>query len=375
VRRNINRHFSGLEAAHSSRRDFNDPHTDGEHCEVEVRSIDSTVINCNNNNYRATPPTPSPRSMFLRGNADPTPVQPIVISERQEPIPMFSAKTPASLPLQRNNEVNTWLRQIELLARPNTDAGRITAARTRCSGDAELIINSELFDDITSWSDFRATIKRKFGGTASAAEFLSLLSKKRLRDHQSPQDLYQEIQGAVLAGACDYARSLGPTEELIRRTFLQGLPFWLQEAVSVRDQDFVEDLVAAAQRCWTARQHARPPRPSQRFVAYSSDNNQDRHHREELSPFHVAASSQSDEPYCAYHRRTGHLTRDCKVKPQGSECWSCKGRGHVRRNCPFRNNEQSSRSPERNKTAECNKDPGNTSQRQWTRTTDGADQY
>ena len=63
---------------------------------------------------------------------------------------MFEMKTPAAMPLRRNQEVDYWLRMVELVARPANDEGRIRAARTTCRGDAEVIINRPLLAQIAT---------------------------------------------------------------------------------------------------------------------------------------------------------------------------------------------------------------------------------
>ena len=295
--------------------------------EEEHRSTTSTIIH-------QQPSTSAQQQMSAQQPIGNTPV---IVSECRdwERIPKFEAKTPASQPIQRNKEVDFWLRQIELRAKP-TDAGRIHSARTSCQGNAELIINSALFDGVTVWAEFKQLVQRKFRGTASAAEFLSHLSKQRLREHQSPQDFHMEVETAVLSGARDYPTIMRDQEETIKGTFLQGLPGWLQQSIAVCNQQCLQDLVLAAQRVWIARQNTRPP-SNTRYAAPTSSNALQLQQSEIPSssqPANVSAAS-DDQPYCAYHRRKGHTTAACRIKPRGKGCWNCSSEEHIRRDCPF----------------------------------------
>lgn len=283
------------------------------------------------------PKVPVP-SVPLQSSSGSSGTQVVVVEPRNQ-IPVFEAKSPAASPLERNNELDYWLRQIELQCRPTDDETRIRAARMHCKGDVERVINSSLFFGVVSWEDFKAKVQAKFRGTSSATEFLSLLASKYLRDDQSPQDFHLEVESASLSGQRDYS-SLGDVSELIRRTFLAGLPPYLQSAVASLDQSNMEDLVAAAQRVWTVWQRARQP-SNTRYGTRPERSVQFTNPPLENGSTQVAATARADlTPYCYYHRAQGHRTSECRMKPEGNVCWGCKRFGHVRQRCPFREPER-----------------------------------
>ena len=299
--------------------------------------------------------SPSLQSTSSAQSIQPPPPQQIIVTQPRETIPTFEAKTPAYLPLKRSQEVDFWLRQVELLARPADDAGRIRAARTTCRGIAEVIINGPLFADIHTWSEFKTRIKHKFRGTCTAAAFLNILATKKLQDRQSPADFHMEIESAVYAASQDFPDDLGNPRGLIRRTFLQGLPSYLQEALAVKNQDWLEELVDAAQRVWDARQLSRYGEPDSRDT--SAENRRPRYNRPVMSSSygdsdseHIAAATArpSTANYCFYHRSTGHNTSQCRAKPPGQACWGCGRDDHQRRNCPFRSRRSDESLPDSN---------------------------
>ncbi|XP_063589299.1 uncharacterized protein LOC134766364 [Penaeus indicus] len=70
---------------------------------------------------------------------------PMFVSETRVHIPLFETKTPAAEALQRNHEMDHWIRQIEMQVSGD-------AVRIHCRGDAERVINSPLFDDFQDWT-------------------------------------------------------------------------------------------------------------------------------------------------------------------------------------------------------------------------------
>jgi len=123
----------------------------------------------------------------------------LIVSDRDS-ISKFKAEAPASQPLRRNQEVEGWIRQLENAVKPATDEALIRAARAHCRGQAELIINSPIFDDIFSWVDFKQKLRQKFRGTCSASDFFTLLYEVRMLAGQAPLDFYAILEGMVYQG-------------------------------------------------------------------------------------------------------------------------------------------------------------------------------
>ena len=243
--------------------------------------------------------------------------QPLNVSVNKDDIPKFEAKIPASNPLQRNSEVESWLRRIELHTIPATDEYFIKKAKSRCSGSAELLINSSVFENISSWSVFKDMIRKKFRGTFSPSDFFKHLQEKRLGPSQSPHDFYIDIQGAVLQGERDYPRAVGDSSELIKRIFLQGLPVWMRELLASHENDSPDNLVEIAARIWNCNSKMHVSRQTTSSVAT------------------VSSTANKQGVYCAYHRVKTHSTSTCRSKPHGKGCWTCGSEEHRRNACPF----------------------------------------
>ena len=234
-------------------------------------------------------------------------------------IPLFEAKVPASDPLRRNAEVESFLKRVELVTQSSDDSMLISVAKSRCRGAAELLINSSLFDSINTWSDFKDLVRIKFRGTTTPADYFTFLNALQLGTSQSPQDLYIQIQGYVYQGARDYPNIIVDTEELISRIFLQALPLWLRELLASAEDLPIDKLVDVSSRIWNCR------------VKKNSSFSES-----------VATTSHSDKrDYCAYHKFNGHSTSACRKKPSGNVCWKCQGHGHKRNNCPFSSSQAS----------------------------------
>jgi len=257
---------------------------------------------------------------FASSTPLPSPLPNVVLEKSS--VPYFEARTPASNPLKRNMEVEYWLRQIELITRVKDDATLINAARLHCKGAAELVINSPLFENVVTWQDFKNLVRKKFRGTSTSVDFFRFLNEIILAPHQSPQDLYIEIQGYVYQGLRDYPVAVGNAEELITRIFLQSLPLGLREMVMIKSDAPVDELVDTAAKIWNCRSA-----------------------RKQNSRSQVAVTNDKDEIYCAFHKCKGHSTASCRAKPPGNVCWSCGNPGHQRRSCPFSASQASSTSP------------------------------
>jgi len=260
-------------------------------------------------------PQVTPRTLFtppvVQPRAAPQPTY-VVLSDR-DGITKFRAEAPASQPLRRNQEVEGWLRQIENTIKPATDEALIRAAKAHCRGQADVIINSPIFDEIYTWAEFRQKIRQKFRGTCSASDFFTLLYEIRMMAGQAPLDFHTTLEGMVYQGYRDHREAVGNPEELIRRVFLQGLPGWLRELLALKEGDSVQSLVETAQRLWNARVGIR---------------NDDEPPKLPAAPRRGEISEVSRIPPRPIRRRDQH---------SALVCWGCRREGHFRRECPFQN--------------------------------------
>lgn len=111
-------------------------------------------------------------------------------------------------------------------------------------------MNSPLFDGVTSWVEFKELMRLKFRGTFSSTDFFRHLNNYKLAAGQAPADYFVSVETTVFQGVRDYPRSLSCPEEVIRCIFLQGLPSWLGEAIILKEESLLPELVEVAQKCW-----------------------------------------------------------------------------------------------------------------------------
>jgi len=152
----------------------------------------------------------------------------------QSGITLFKAEVPASQPLQRSQELEAWIKQIENVTQPSTGEAMCQMARVMCRGTAEVIINSSVFDGITDWVVFKGKLKEHFRGIGSPHDYFTLLYQQRMMPDQSPFDFYLNLQAAVLQGERDYPNAIGDPDILARRVFLQGVPQWMRGSSNTR---------------------------------------------------------------------------------------------------------------------------------------------
>lgn len=191
----------------------------------------------------------------------------------QPGITLFKAEVPTSQPLQRSQELEAWIKQIENVTQPSTGEAMCQMARVMCRGTAEVIINSSAFDGISDWVVFKRQLKEHFRGIGSPHDYFTLLYQHRMMPDQSPFDFYLNLQAAVLQGERDYPNAIGDPDILARRVFLQGMPQWMREALATRDDAPTDKLVHCAQQLWNIRVGVSHPRPqmSGSQVAAASD--------------------------------------------------------------------------------------------------------
>ncbi|ROT82777.1 hypothetical protein C7M84_024063 [Penaeus vannamei] len=276
----------------------------------------------------------------------------------RDPIPPYRAEVPASQPLRRNQELETWLRHVEQAHPYGTDEALIRAARGSCRGTADIVINSPVFDGIGTWDEFKETLRQRLRGTCSSMEYLRHLGSYVLGD-TSPRDFYLAVETMVYQGMRDYPGELGPAEPLMRRTFLQGLPPWLREKLLLIEDQPLYRVVEAAQKVWHHRHYAgRVEKPLVSFSSEAGPKPRSSTPREGRSP---AASPPVDplaelpvrtrEPrrWCPYHQVTTHDASECRAVREGNQCTRCGRRGHVAEGAFFGQNNVGHRPTEHNR--------------------------
>ncbi|ROT62221.1 hypothetical protein C7M84_019943 [Penaeus vannamei] len=80
---------------------------------------------------------------------------------------------------------------------------------------------------------------------------------RSVENHTRPQTDAAFIKAAKASWITDYPRAL-VTHDLIRRVFLQGLPRWIREAVVVKEEAELCNLVETTQRVWSLRESEGP---------------------------------------------------------------------------------------------------------------------
>jgi len=303
------------------------------------------------------PRLPSRGGHNLSRHSEPVTCSPPVTAPNQgisyimtrETVPHFRGEAPASNPLKRNQEIESWIRAIENIVRPSSSDSYIRSARANCRGRAEAIINSECFDRIEDWSVFKQHLRRKFRGTYSAADFFKVLYDQTMGDTQAPMDYFLQIEGSVYQGCRDHREAIGEPSELVRRVFLSGIPFWMRDFLVLKEDCSAMQLAETAQRLWNNRHGIKHGLPSDH---HSQDpRRHDPYIRQNRIAAPVAAVGSNCIPqglpapniWCEYHRSSGHSTGQCialgnakRAQPfQSTVCYRCRREGHMARNCPF----------------------------------------
>ena len=311
------------------------------------------------------------------------PTQPSSLGGRDE-IPTFYGETPASLGLQRNREVESWISSIELLTIPSTHEAFIRMARGRARGYAQMVLLGPLFEGVTAWPEFRAKLRAKFRGASTSQHFLEMMAQTRMVPGQGPLDFYQAVEMAAMQGRRDYPGEIGDFEGLVRRTFTAGLPAWLRKQLLLLDFPSTSKMAEKCQAAWDATVgarnilppinstswagHAHYPRPSI-GASFSAPMALGTHTPDQLTGFEAPPLEfYSDGPlqvapvqprpsqtqpkttprpqasqnhsggarssqWCDYHQSRTHNTSECQAKQ--NQCYKCGNVGHFAARCPF----------------------------------------
>ncbi|ROT74494.1 hypothetical protein C7M84_007002 [Penaeus vannamei] len=260
---------------------------------------------------------------------------------KKETVPHFKGDTSASQPLKKNQAIESWIRTIENIVKPATSEMFIQAARANCRGPAELIINSPLFDSITEWDTFKAALRSKFRGTYTS-DFYKVLYDIRMTPSQAPMDFFLQLEGHVYQGYRDHCKAIGDPSELVKRVFLSGIPAWLQDFLSVKEDGIPTQIAETAQRIWNSHngiRHSdtspaeenpyhpnRPPRGRDLYaMPVAAERSSASYHR---SPVR--------ERWCEHHRVRTHGTSECRARAEildprspRRRCYHCRGPGHL----------------------------------------------
>lgn len=105
---------------------------------------------------------------------------------------------------------------------------------------------------MTTWADFKQELRRKFRGTFTAADFFKVIYENTMGPNQAPMDFYQQLEAFVSQGYREHREAIGDPGELIRRVFLAGIPLWLRDLLSLKDNCTPQELAEAAQRVWNS---------------------------------------------------------------------------------------------------------------------------
>lgn len=136
-------------------------------------------------------------------------------------ISLFKAEISVSCPLQRWQELEAEMKQIENVMQPFTREAMCKMAHMMCRRTAEVIINSSAFNGIRGWMNFKAKL-RKFCNVCSLNYYFILLHQHCILPDRG--HYYLNLQAAVLQGERDYPNAIGDLDLLANRLFLQDIP-------------------------------------------------------------------------------------------------------------------------------------------------------
>ena len=279
-------------------------------------------------------------------------------------IGIFAAREPADRPFERTQEVERWLRQIEILTMPRTDAARIQMARVTCEGRADLVVNGPTAAQIYTWSEFKDFALNAFRGRVDPALFTSLRGGFKIRvPDESPLDFLDRVRAFVHPMKRAYPECMGGVEITTFQMFMDGLePYALKKEVQYDDHGDPERVAMKAQRVWRALKdyaaltRTRSPleRPRQKAItqgpspvvasaAVLTEQFEDYYDEEEILNVMAVGGNQprAQQPlvvngipvkWCTIHKTIFHNTDECK--DPNPLCYVCRVYGHTWRGCP-----------------------------------------
>ena len=280
----------------------------------------------------------------------------------------FTAKAPANKPMEKTMEVTRWVQQIEALVQPKTDACRIQAAQMTCAGEAFGLVNSQSFQYITNWAEFRTRLYQEFGGTFDANHATAQLWGMRLKGPEGPADLCKRIRLFAYYIKHVYPDALGEVENTIKQVLYQALPQWLADMVRYQQAiNTWQEASALAQAIW--QNELNRPQHTRRVMSNTDDKEDRRGHSNSFNKkhdsrqsaeiahvrvvsAHVAAfatpTGQYLAPlqrgtryghkvhtglYCPVHDNPFHDAQGCESP--NPTCHACGHNGHVWGSCPL----------------------------------------
>jgi len=253
-------------------------------------------------------------------------VSPPAYIVNRDSIPIFRGETSANNPLKRNQELETWIRAIENMTRPATDEALLRTAKAHCRGNADLIVNGPAFDMFMDWVTFKAALRRKFRGTYSSSDFFKVLNSHKMTPGQAPLDYFTSPEAHIYQGYRDHPESIGNPEQLIRRMFLQAVPNWLRDFLTIKEDEPPSVIAEFAQRIYNTRMgicqyDSNSPQPEPTPI------------RQQQSRRYVNVTH--TEKWCEFHRLSTHNTHECRAANNATACFNCRQQGHRAANCPF----------------------------------------
>lgn len=91
-------------------------------------------------------------------------------------------------------------------------------------------------------------LRRKFRGSSSPADFYKVLHDHTMSETQAPMDFYLQFEASIYQGF--HRDTIGDPSELIQRVFLLGVPDWLRDFLTLKDDYTSLQFAETAQRVW-----------------------------------------------------------------------------------------------------------------------------